>query len=111
MDAISKPAPRKRHVNALQHMAGFFKKTLTSDERQELAEVITDFARGLVPLVVPLTLIRNHVSRADVDYLEDRLDRVEDLLPRLLEHLERIEKALGVEPAPPPKKKPRRRRR
>jgi len=68
MAALKKPATRGRHVNVLQHMAGYF-KDLPKEDRRELEEVIRDFGRGHVPLVVPLTLLRSQVRRQGVDYL------------------------------------------
>ena len=41
--------------------------------RAELASLIEDYRRGLVPLVVPLTLCRHYVRRIDVAYLEGQL--------------------------------------
>jgi uncharacterized protein YbgA (DUF1722 family)/uncharacterized protein YbbK (DUF523 family) len=73
MAALAAPATRARHVNVLEHLAGFFKRQLTGDERAELAEVITEYRRGLVPLVVPLTLIKHHVRRFNVSYLSEQV--------------------------------------
>lgn len=69
MAAMAKPATRARHTNTLQHAIGHFKQTLDTPSRQELGVVIEDFRRGLVPLIVPLTLIRHHARRLDVSYL------------------------------------------
>jgi len=68
MAALAKPATRGRHVNVLQHMAGYF-KDLPAADRRELEEVIRDYGRGHVPLVVALTLLRSQVRRHQVDYL------------------------------------------
>jgi len=73
MDGFKILATRKRHTNVLQHMAGYFKKTLEPDGRQELQGVIDDYRTGLVPLVVPLTLIRHYVRRFDVAYLRGQV--------------------------------------
>jgi uncharacterized protein YbgA (DUF1722 family)/uncharacterized protein YbbK (DUF523 family) len=69
MRALSIRATRARHANVLQHLAGFFKRQLEAAERIELADVIHDYRLGLVPLVVPLTLIKHHVRRLGVAYL------------------------------------------
>ena len=69
MAAMAKPATRARHTNTLQHAIGHFKQTLDTASRQELGVVIEDFRQGLVPLIVPLTLIRHHARRLDVWYL------------------------------------------
>jgi uncharacterized protein YbgA (DUF1722 family) len=62
-------ATTRRHTNVLQHMAGYFKDLLGADDRQELAGSIEDYRLGLVPLVVPLTLLKHHVRRHTVEYL------------------------------------------
>ena len=63
MAALRIPATRGRHANVLQHVLGYFRDVLPPADRTELAEVVADYARGLVPLVVPLTLFRHHVRR------------------------------------------------
>ncbi len=70
MAALRRPATTARHTNVLQHMAGYFKHTLDPASRQELQSVIADYRAGLVPLIVPITLIRHHVRRLDVAYLK-----------------------------------------
>ena len=69
MQALSQLATRRRHTNVLQHMAGYFKDWLDAAAKRELAQVINDYQRGLVPLIVPLTLVRHHVRIHDVRYL------------------------------------------
>ena len=70
MGALARMATPGRNVNVLQHMVGYFRKDLPPAQRQELAEHIEDYAKKLVPLVVPLTLIRHHARRLEVDYLQ-----------------------------------------
>jgi uncharacterized protein YbgA (DUF1722 family)/uncharacterized protein YbbK (DUF523 family) len=67
--ALAVRATRARHTNVLQHLAGFFTEQLTRDERAELGEVIEEYRRGLVPLVVPITLLKHHVRRLGLTYL------------------------------------------
>jgi uncharacterized protein YbgA (DUF1722 family)/uncharacterized protein YbbK (DUF523 family) len=69
MDALTVLATQKRHTNVLQHAAGYFKKTLDAGSRAELMAAIEDYRRGLVPLIVPVTLLRHHVRTHDVEYL------------------------------------------
>ena len=70
MRTLSVPATRKKHVNVLQHMAGYFKKRLDDQERRAVHSSIEDYHGGLVPLVVPITLIKHYVSLRDVEYLK-----------------------------------------
>jgi uncharacterized protein YbgA (DUF1722 family) len=69
MKTLALPATARRHGNVLMHMAGYLKATLDQASTHELLECIDDYRTGLVPLVVPLTLIRHHVRVHDVKYL------------------------------------------
>jgi uncharacterized protein YbgA (DUF1722 family) len=51
---------------------GYFKKQLSSDENQELLEIIQRYSVGLVPLIVPLTLINHYVRKYDQPYLKEQ---------------------------------------
>ena len=69
MRALEQRATRRRHTNVLQHMAGYFKDRLDSATRRQLADTLEDYRRGVVPLIVPLTLIHHYVRVLDVSYL------------------------------------------
>ncbi len=73
MTALARPATPARHVNVLQHMMGYFKRLLDGDARRDLESVIADYRAGLVPLVVPITLIGHYVRLHRVDYLVGQL--------------------------------------
>jgi len=57
-------------ADVLMHMMGHFRKFLTSDEKQELLEVIGRHRKCLIPLVVPVMLLRHYVRKYDVAYLK-----------------------------------------
>lgn len=69
MNALKIKATRKKHANTLQHLQGYFSKNLSTGERQELAQQIHDYRQGLVPLVVPLTLIKHYLLIYPMDYV------------------------------------------
>ncbi|RUO25595.1 hypothetical protein CWE09_02370 [Aliidiomarina minuta] len=69
MDALSQPASKKNHTNVLQHIQGFFKDQLDSDEKEELASLILEYREGQQPLMVPLTLIKHYLKKHPDDYL------------------------------------------
>jgi uncharacterized protein YbgA (DUF1722 family)/uncharacterized protein YbbK (DUF523 family) len=73
MEALVLKATLKKQSNVLQHMMGYFKKQLTSDEKQELLEVINDFYNGLLPLIVPVTLFKHYVRKYGQPYLKDQV--------------------------------------
>ena len=66
LKALGRLATRTRQTNVLQHAAGHLKTLLTPEDRFELTGVIEDYRRGLVPLIVPMTLLRHHVRRYGV---------------------------------------------
>lgn len=70
MAALGVVATPKRHANVLQHIVGYFKRSLDGDARAELLELIDEHREGRVPLVVPMTLVRHHVRRVGVPYLD-----------------------------------------
>jgi uncharacterized protein YbgA (DUF1722 family) len=69
MDAFRTIATPARHADVLQHVVGHFKRRLDDASRQELLAAIADHRRGAVPLIVPITLIRHHVRKHDMEYL------------------------------------------
>jgi uncharacterized protein YbgA (DUF1722 family) len=70
MGALAHLASRGRNANVLHHAAGHLKRKLEPASRQELAALIDDYRRGLVPLVVPITLIAHHVRRHEIGTLQ-----------------------------------------
>ncbi|MGD9728723.1 MAG: YbgA family protein [Nitrospiraceae bacterium] len=73
MDALKIKATIRKHVNVLNHIVGHFKQKLAPAERRELDGVIGDYHGGLVPLVVPLTLVKHYVTLHDIHYLRDQV--------------------------------------
>jgi uncharacterized protein YbgA (DUF1722 family)/uncharacterized protein YbbK (DUF523 family) len=72
MAALKVRATPGKHANVLQHMAGYFKDRLDPADKAELQEAIEDHRRGLVPLIVPLTLLRHHLRRLGAAWLEEQ---------------------------------------
>jgi uncharacterized protein YbgA (DUF1722 family)/uncharacterized protein YbbK (DUF523 family) len=73
MGALRAIATCQRHTNVLRHLAGYFKKALDAASRDELLRSIEDYRLGLLPLVVPVTLLRHHVRVHDVRYLAGQI--------------------------------------
>ncbi len=68
MDVLGKLATPGRQANVLEHMMGHL-EALDAGSRAELAALIEDHRKGLVPLIVPITLLRHHVRQQNVTYL------------------------------------------
>lgn len=70
MKALQNRASRKNNTNVLMHLQGYFKRSLNSDEKAELATVISDYRTGLLPLLAPLTLIKHYLNAYPDEYLQ-----------------------------------------
>lgn len=62
MKLLRRHAGNGSHTNTLHHIMGYFKAHLGADQKKELLEVIENYRLGLLPLIVPLTLL-NHYNR------------------------------------------------
>jgi len=69
MSTLKIIATKKNHVNTLQHLQGYLKKHLGADDKAELNTVISDYRNGLLPLIVPITLLRHHFRKYPNDYI------------------------------------------
>ena len=64
-------ATKKNHVNTLQHIQGYLKKQLHADDKAELVSLIDDYRQGLLPLIVPITLLRHHFRKHPNAYITE----------------------------------------
>ena len=72
MKALELHATVKKQTNVLMHVMGYFRKELGAEEKQELLEVIGQYHDGLVPLIVPMTLLRHYVNKYREPYLQQQ---------------------------------------
>ena len=65
-------SPRAQ-TDVLFHLMGFLKKHLDRDDKAEVVGVIEDYCQGLVPLIVPITLLRHRLRRYPVpDWIHEQ---------------------------------------
>jgi uncharacterized protein YbgA (DUF1722 family)/uncharacterized protein YbbK (DUF523 family) len=69
MEGLKLSATVKKNTDVLMHIMGYFKKVLSGDEKKELLEIIEDYRQGLIPLVVPVTLLKHYVRKFRPEYL------------------------------------------
>ncbi len=72
MESLRLKATVRKNTNVLQHSMGYFKKVLTAGEKLELAELIENYRKGYLPLIVPLVLLQHYVRKYDQPYLEEQ---------------------------------------
>jgi uncharacterized protein YbgA (DUF1722 family)/uncharacterized protein YbbK (DUF523 family) len=70
MRTLSMRATSNKNTDVLIHIMGHFKKELTGTEKGELLELIGQYHDRLIPLIVPVTLLKHYVNRYDRQYLK-----------------------------------------
>ncbi len=69
LEALKLKTTLKKNINVLLHILGYFKKQLSADEKQEMLEIIGQYRKGNVPLIVPVTLFNHFVRKYQEPYL------------------------------------------
>ena len=73
MEALTCKSTPKKNTDVLLHMLGFFKKLLTKIEKEDILSTIEDYRNEILPLIVPVTLIRHQVKKHNIEYLHDQV--------------------------------------
>lgn len=64
-------ASRGNHVNVLQHIQGYLKNKLDADDKKEIVETIESYRLGIVPLIVPITLLKHHFRKQPDAFIDN----------------------------------------
>jgi uncharacterized protein YbgA (DUF1722 family)/uncharacterized protein YbbK (DUF523 family) len=72
-EVMRQRATPRRHMNVLQHAMGYLKKVLSPERKRSLIAALEDYHRGLLPLVVPISLLRHEISAHGIEYLQGPL--------------------------------------
>lgn len=71
MKLLKKIATPKNHVNTLKHLQGYLKSHIDAQDKEELEQINEQYRQGLLPLIVPITILRHHFRRHPVEYIND----------------------------------------
>ncbi len=71
--AMAKAPRYTSNVNVLMHALGYFKDGLTGEEKAHFLKLLDEYRDGMVPLVVPQSLVRSWALRFEEDYLLSQL--------------------------------------
>lgn len=73
MTACARHATPSKHQNVLLHLLGYFKNDLDAFEKQEMIRLIAQYKDGIIPLIVPVTLLNHYVRKYDKSYLAEQM--------------------------------------
>jgi uncharacterized protein YbgA (DUF1722 family)/uncharacterized protein YbbK (DUF523 family) len=63
----------KKNLNVLEHILGYFKNQLGSDEKQEMLEIFDRYRNEFEPLIVPVTILNHHIRKTGEPYLKQQI--------------------------------------
>lgn len=69
MACLKVKATPKKHANVLYHLLGHLKKQLDTEDKHEIITSIEHYRQELIPLVVPITLLRHHFRRYPIPWV------------------------------------------
>jgi uncharacterized protein YbgA (DUF1722 family)/uncharacterized protein YbbK (DUF523 family) len=72
LEALGLKATNRKNSNVLMHMLGYFKDRLSGNEKQEMLEIIDQYRLEILPLIVPITLLKHYVRKYDEPYLREQ---------------------------------------
>jgi len=72
MEALAVKTTARKNVNVLQHILGFLKNDLPSDDKRYVIDVIEDYRNGLAPLIAPITLVRHFIRKYNIEFIADQ---------------------------------------
>lgn len=72
MEALAVKATVRRHTITLRHVAGHLRGAVGEAERERIRAVIADYEEGLVPLIVPITLLQHFIDIHQIPYVSDQ---------------------------------------
>lgn len=72
-NGILKPPTRRNHTNVLFHILGYLKKQVAAPLKQDLLKAVEDYHQALVPLIVPITLLKHYLTHYACDYINQQV--------------------------------------
>lgn len=73
MESLSKKTTKRNHTNTLQHIQGYFRESISNEEKQELSAIIMKYHGGILPIQAPLTLLGHYLKKYPNEYLQSQV--------------------------------------
>ena len=70
MQTLARKATRKTNTNVLMHLQGYLKSKLDRKQTESLCEVIEQYRIGILPIIVPVSLMKGHFHSHPNNYIE-----------------------------------------
>ena len=72
MNGLKETATPGKHINVLEHIAGYFKQHLDSHDKSEFRQLISDYRSGALPRDTLVILLKHYLRKHPNRYLENQ---------------------------------------
>lgn len=72
MQTLTNKATRKTNTNVLMHLQGYLKNKLKRTESESLCGVIEQYRLGILPIIVPVSLLKSHFHSHPNNYVNSQ---------------------------------------
>lgn len=72
MEGLKKPETRNKHINVLQHIAGFFKGSLDKEDKHEFGQLIDSYRNGVMPREALIAMLKHYLRKFPNHYLHEQ---------------------------------------
>lgn len=69
MEVMARKPRRGQQVNVLQHIMGYLKEDIATEDKQELLQLFEQYRQQRIPLITPITLLRHHLRKFPQPYI------------------------------------------
>ena len=69
MEGLKKPTTRGKQMNVLEHLVGYFKKHLDSQDKSEMRKLLESYRAGELPRVVLITMLKHYLRKFPSQYV------------------------------------------
>jgi uncharacterized protein YbgA (DUF1722 family)/uncharacterized protein YbbK (DUF523 family) len=70
--AISEKSSIKKTYNVLLHIVGYFKKLISSEEKEHILGACEEYKKEIIPLIAVIKLLNLYVKKFDQEYLKQQ---------------------------------------
>jgi len=70
LEIMATAVSHKKQTDVLYHMFGFFKKIISSSEKQEFMRLVEQYKKQMIPMIVPITMLRHYLQKYPQPWLQ-----------------------------------------
>lgn len=69
MTSMKRHSSRRNHSNVLYHILGYLRRYLSKQEKVDIVQMIEQYRKGILPLIVPISFFRHYFNQYPNHYI------------------------------------------